>query len=245
MTQASFFGNYQTQSRLGFFEVQKAFFRSIVQNDPSFSLSIKAKKYVIEEQFFNGTTFDTRVYTLKGKLNTSLPFNQRKIRSVEFEIKDPNGINSARAKYTSLKNLNLEKFIDPGFDSIEKSFRGADVLTGIDNRAILLTGFRGDDEIILKSFNRAIGGGGKDDFILSKDTRDAQILDYNPNKDRLVIADDDPNNYRLVRNFGQFEILNQFNDIIATVNSFNDPDIVNQMATDGAATVDVFNAAIV
>ena len=108
-------------------------------------------------------------------------------------------------------------------------FSGNDTLTGNPGEATVLTGFRGDDILNIKSRNQAFGGGGADIFALSKDTRFAIIFDFNPNKDFITVSDDDISNYILDTQFGNTVVVNvNTGDILASVNSFSDPDLLGQ-----------------
>lgn len=223
MAKAAVFGRYERLLNFSFINAQKNFFRSAILDDPFFDLKITNKKYTLS---FDGNDRSFK-FTLKGDLNTNRPFNERTVKSVVFVETDLlTGEKLVEAKYSGLKNLTFEDFVDRNFDAFKESYKGNDTITGTPNTSVLLTGFKGNDKIFLESGNLARGGAGKDQFIFSKDTRNAVILDYNGKKDKLIIDDDFASNYRLTNNFGQLEVQNLDGDTIAFVNSFNDPDLL-------------------
>lgn len=226
MVKAQVFERFDRPLNFGFINAQDKFFRDVVTGglpNPPFERKLTNKKYTIT--FTSGDT--TLEYILKGKLNSNKPFDERVVKSVEFARFDNiTGELTSKAIYKGLKNLTFADFVDINADSFKRVFSGNDVITGTPENTVLLTGFKGNDKIFIKSGNLARGGGGKDEFILSKDTRNAVILDFNQKKDQIIIEDDLGSNYRLVNNFGQLEVQNLDGARIAFVNSFNDPDLL-------------------
>jgi len=225
MAKAEFFDNYGLKAINGFAQAQEQFAEVFGPGGSIGDKTVTAnkKKYVISETFTldNGFTFDA-TYTIKGKLNTSKPFSKRKVKSVEVEFAGQKSI------YTEL-NATFEDFINPEINLFKQVFSGNDTLTGNPNEATILTGFRGDDILNIKSQNQAFGGRGADVFALSKDTRSAEIFDYNPNKDIITVSDDDINNYTLATRFGNTFVVNTITgDLLASVDNFSDPDLLGQ-----------------
>ena len=228
MATADFFGDFRRQSTFGFERVQ-VFFFEVLANGSNLNFSGNNKKYTITRQNIlqDGTIIDS-TYTIKGNLSLSKPFNKRQIKSVIFEEVASNG-EFARAEYKGLKGIKLDKFIDPSVNSVRKAFKGNDILTGNAGESVILNGFAGDDEILLKTDNRAFGGAGFDSFLLTKDTRNAEIFDFNPNKDTINLADDLNSNYNLFTNFGQTFVTNQNGEVLVRINDFSDPDVIAEM----------------
>ena len=228
MANAQFFDFYSRSSNGGFASAQEQFFNVFgLGSIGDATVTAKKNKYIIEDSFtlFDGSVVNTK-YTIKGNLNTSKPFSKRKVKSVEVELDAPFGV--TKSKYTGF-NVKFDQFIDPERDLFKQVFSGNDTLTGNPGEATVLTGFRGDDILNIKSQNQAFGGGGADIFALSKDTRFAIIFDFNPNKDFITVSDDDISNYILDTQFGNTVVVNvNTGDILASVNSFSDPDLLGQ-----------------
>lgn len=226
MAKAQVFGKYNRNLNFAFQRVQKFYLNYFLIDGPQLTANITPTKYTLK---FESTELIFKA-TIKGDLDENKAFDERTIKLVKFEQFDAlTGELEGKAIYKGIESLTLQDFLDPAINSFEQSFSGRDKITGEKDAKVLLTGLRGNDKIFLKSRNLALGGAGKDEFILSKDTRGAQILDFNVKKDSIIIADDLASNYQFVNTFGQLEVQNLKGDTIAFVDSFNDPDTL--MAT--------------
>ena len=214
MAQAQFSGDYDLKFETDFVNVQNNLFlifveeNQILLNNPTFELTLDRDQYISEYEVNFENEFFKNFYrfesTINGELDFDLPLKDRTITSVEFELFDSITGDSLRsATYDDIQGLTLSQFLDKEFDSVEYSFRGNDKIIGVDSQRLTLNGFKGDDQIFLESNNRGIGGEGEDEFVVSKNTRNAEILDFDPREDTIVVADDSASRYSLVAEFGQ------------------------------------------
>ena len=127
--------------------------------------------------------------------------------------------------------MNFEQFADINTDSLFRALRKDDVIIG-PNGTALLTGFRGDDQIFLASDNVAFGGAGNEEFSLSKNTRNAQINDFNPNKDFISFSDDSATNFAIISDLGSNQVINPSGEIIATIDNILKPELARNLISD-------------
>ena len=240
MAKVEFFGQYEKGTRLGFLNTQIDY-RNLFVNGADLDFRGSAKTYTITDAFTDTVGQDVISQTiLKGNLKANRPFNQRKIKSVESIQFDPiTGEQTSVAKYSGLKNLTLDQFIDSGVDSLKNALSGNDQIFGNEFQTTVLSGYKGDDELFIETFNKAVGGAGRDIFYLSKDTRLAEIIDFNPDKDSIFILDDLASNYRFETFFGETIIVNNDGERLAIVNDFG-LDETNQPAIISGTNVQTF-----
>lgn len=224
---SDFFGSLRqsfTNTQIDFFD----FFN----NRRSFASRFSSKTYTIQSSFFdfNSNQSITVTSEIKGKLNQSLPDQQKKVKSVELNLSFENGGGFA-VKFDKITGLKLSEYKDPGFDSLKKALSGNDEIRSVPG-SVLLTGFRGDDEIFLESRNRALGGAGNDRFFFTPNTRQAEILDFNPGKDRLTVLNDTADNYQIFNTFGQSKLQNLNGETILTFENLNNPELARNLTLD-------------
>ena len=153
MAKVEFFGQYEAGTRLGFLNTQIDY-RNLFVNGADLDFRGSAKKYTITDVFTD--TFGQDIFSqniIKGKLKANLPFNKRKIKSVEsFQFDPITGEQISGAKYSGLKNLTLDQFIDSGVDSLKKALSGNDQIFGNAFQTTVLSGYKGDDELFIETF---------------------------------------------------------------------------------------------
>ena len=223
MARVRIFGDFESPLRSRFTDGQINFDNFLNDFSDNQVARITGRAYTLRSAPTEPVNSFTKI---TGKLKTSLPFDQRSIKSFEITKGDSDG--SLTLKIDRITGLNFAEFTDPDFDSFRKVLRGNDTIFGTDGPAVL-NGFRGNDDIYVKSFNAVFGGSGSDEFIFDIDTRSARILDYNPNKDSLSILNDSPDNYIFVPTFGVTQIQNLQGDVIATLEDINDPLVVQTL----------------
>ena len=221
MAKIEFLAGYSNRTGSGFIANQLRY-SSLFVFGADLDFRGSSKQYTITTPLNGASGPITSLNVIKGKLKANLPFNKRQVKSVEsLQFDDITGELVSGVRYSGLKKLTLDQFIDDGLDSLKKVLNGNDQIFGNVNRETILSGFRGNDELFIESRNIAVGGAGKDTFYLSKNTRFAQIVDYKPNKgDSIVILDDFAENYFFDSKFGQITVQNQSGDILAFVNDF-------------------------
>ena len=223
MARVRIFGDFESPVRNRFTDGQVNFFNFLNDNSDNQIARVTGRAYTLRSAPNEPVNEFTKI---TGRLKTSLPFEKRNIKS--FEITKSDSFGSLTLKIDRITGLNFAEFTDPNVDSFRKVLRGNDTIFGTDGPAVL-NGFRGNDDIYVKSFNAVFGGSGQDEFIFDIDTRSARILDYNPNKDSLSILNDSPDNYVFVPTFGVTQIQNLEGDVIATLEDINDPMVVQTL----------------
>ena len=146
-------------------------------------------------------------------MNGGLLFSDRKVRSVKLTREFEDG-RSFSVKFDQITGLNFEQFTDINTDSLFRALRKDDVIIG-SNGTALLTGFRGNDE-----------------FSFSKNTRNAQINDFNPNKDFISFSDDSVTNFAIISDLGSNQVINTSGEIIATIDNILKPELARNLTSD-------------
>ena len=225
MARAQFSSGYTFKANFGFRTTQTNIALAWQFEDPRYEvIKNNRKEYTVEIDPGFGTT--TR-YSIRGNLREELTFDERTVGTVKTEVFDTiTGQLLSSAQYSGIRDLTLRDFFDTNLNGFGKAFDRGDEIIGNEGEDTILTGLRGNDKIFVKSQNLAFGGPGKDQFIFSKDTRFAEILDFNAKKDKLIIEDDFASNYRISNFFGEVSLQNLEGDIIAFISNFNDTDLL-------------------
>lgn len=229
MARVEISGEFNFSLREAFATNQGDFFTFFIGSD-AFTGNFSERRYSLESDIVDQGEIARETSIIKGDLSGGLLFRDRKVRSVKLTREFADG-QSFSVKIDQITGLNFEQFTDLNTDSLARALRKDDVIIG-SNGTALLTGFRGDDQIFLASDNIAFGGAGNDEFSLSQNTRNAQINDFNPNKDFVSFSDDLASNYEIISDLGVNQIINSSGDIIATIDNLFKPSLVRNLTND-------------
>ena len=229
MARVEISGEFNLSLREAFATNQGDFFTFFIGSD-AFTASFSDRRYSLESRIVDRGEIGRETSIIKGDLSGGLLFSDRKVRSVKLTREFEDG-RSFSVKFDQITGLNFEQFTDINTDSLFRALRKDDVIIG-SNGTALLTGFRGDDQIFLASENVAFGGAGNDEFSLSKNTRNAQINDFNPNKDFISFSDDSVTNFAIIIDLGSNQVINPSGEIIATIDNILKPELVRNLTSD-------------
>ena len=229
MARVEISGEFNFSLREAFATNQGDFFTFFIGSD-AFTGNFSERRYSLESDIVDQGEIARETSIIKGDLSGGLLFRDRKVRSVKLTREFADG-QSFSVKIDQITGLNFEQFTDLNTDSLARALRKDDVIIG-SNGTALLTGFRGDDQIFLASDNIAFGGAGNDEFLLSQNTRNAQINDFNPNKDFVSFSDDLASNFEIISDLGVNQIINSSGDIIATIDNPFRPNLVRNLTND-------------